>query len=57
MEVGEEAADNLKFVAGAEEDVGLAVMSGKRLTVGELGAMLKRTGCGGSDGNDAISRL
>ncbi len=57
MEIGEETTDDLEFVARTEEDAGLAGMSGQRLTVGDLGAVLKRTGRGGTDGNDAISGL
>ena len=57
VEIGEEAADDLEFVAGAEEDVGLAGMSCQRRTMGDLGAVLKRASRGGADSNDAISRL
>ncbi len=57
MEIGEETADNLEFMARAKEDAGFPGMSRQRLTVGNLGAVFKSTGCGGADGNNAISRL
>ena len=57
VKVGEEAADDLEFVAWAEEDAGLAGMSLQGLTVGDLGAVLKRAGSGSADDDDAISCL
>ena len=57
MEVGEEAADDVEFVAGAEEDAGLAGVRGERFAVGDLGAVLEGAGGGGAGGDDAISRL
>ena len=47
MKVGEETADDLEFVAWAEEDAGLAGMGRQRLAVGNLSAVLKRPSCGG----------
>ena len=57
VKVGEEAGDDMEFVAWAEEDAGLAGMSLQGLTVGGLGAVLKCACGGGADGDDAIPRL
>ena len=56
MKVGEKAADDLEFVAWAEEDVGSAGMCREGFTVGELGTVLERSSGRGAYGDDAISR-
>jgi hypothetical protein len=56
VEIGQKATNDLEFVAGAEEDAGLAGMSRQGFTTGDLGAVLERTRCGGANGNDAIPR-
>jgi len=57
VEIGEKAADNLEFVAWAEEDAGLAGMGCHRLAVGYLGAVFERSSRRSADCDDAISRL
>jgi hypothetical protein len=57
VKVGEKAADDLKFAAGAEEDIGLAGVRCQRLALSDLGAVLECAGGGGAGGDDAISRL
>ena len=57
MEVREKASDNLKFIAWAEEDAGLAGVGFKRSPSEDLGAVLKRACSGGAGSDNAPTRV
>ena len=57
MKISDQTADDLEFMAWAEENVGLAGMCRESFTLRELGTVLKSPSGGGAYGDDAISRL
>ena len=55
VEVGEEAADDAEFVAGGDEDAGLAGVGFEWLAGCDLSAVFEGAGGGGSGGDDAAA--
>ena len=57
MKVGNEAANNLKLMAWAEEDTGLTGVRRQSFILGDRGTVLKGASSCGTRSDDAITRL